>query len=229
MYNKIDEKKFRKGDFVRLAERSDMPSFGIVHQTHTKEELIDIMRFEAGFPLVEEHTKDWINLATKAETLAYLQGIHGRLRSQENEELLAKRALPAILAICKYDFLDHIISQIEESGDRAKITVPEPSRTGIYLIMGFYAGHGPSDHLEVIKQDAGEDIRKLSKRLIRKYPYGFGKIPKEVVNTPATSHGVLVSYGVVEVPKSAADRRPSSLTEKYMELLSNRPTKKKST
>jgi hypothetical protein len=104
--------------------------------------------------------------------------------------------------------LKNIIQAFKEIGDPAlieKLLMTQDvsgTGTGVYVARGEYAGQGRSKHFAGLSISPRLPELKASRFLYGRKPEGFGTIPSEVKNTFATSHGHLVGYTVLEIPKA---------------------------
>ena len=108
--------------------------------------------------------------------------------------------------------MNGVIAHLEAKGtnpyDAASFAVKEPC-TGLYVLMGIYSGQGPSEHLEGLMVVPRLSESDVSYTMIKIKPSGFGRIPSDVYNTPATSHGSLVAMWSYEVPEKARELVPN--------------------
>ena len=211
-YGKIDNptlnaRAFKMGDFVHWLLYDRKPSFAVV--TDIKKDTIYIRHFEDGFPfeIPKKPKFGSVRKATRDESLAYFHKI-----SYGFEKEIQAGGFPGAIAARRQHYLDGIISQLEGDGKSkyfvgsayyAATIAPEDPMTGTYVLMGIYSGQGPSEHLEGLVTVTRLSENTVSRIMKDICPDGFGRIPNNVYNTPATSHGTLVAYRVYEVPEKA--------------------------
>jgi hypothetical protein len=197
----LDVKEFKLGDFVKWLLYDVKPSFAVV--TEVKGENIYISHLEDGTPFELSKTPKYggIAKASREEALNYFHSISNAFERKMNNGGLAEA-----ISANEQHYLDGIIANLEADGAnpyeaiRAPVKAPE---TGLYVLMGIYSGQGPSEHLEGLVAVPRISEKEVSKIMFGLKPDGFGNIPSDVYNTPATSHGDLVAYWSYEVPEKA--------------------------
>ncbi len=214
----LNARDFKMGDFVYWLMYDIEPSFAIV--TRVFENSLMIKNFDDGFPFEVSKTPKYggVRKASIDETIAHFRKI-----SEKFEKEIATRGLIGAISARKQHYLSGVISNLEKTTDgyyAAKIRPADPM-TGVYVLMGIYSGQGRSEHLERLEvaPRLSEDV--VSEIMIILYPNGFGRIPSDIYNTPATSHGSLVAYETFEVPVKAFnfvfDEKPRRLELKLHE------------
>jgi len=207
----LDVKEFKMGDFAYLLLNDTQPSFAVV--TDVNKDFIRLRHFEDGFPFKLSRTpaNGSVRKATIDEALK-----HFKIISKELGIEFERGGLSGVIAARRQHYLNGIISQLKEEGRdtfyAATINPPDPL-TGRYVLMGIYSGQGESEHLEGLATAPRLAEKTVSSVMMDICPKGFGKIPSDVYNTPATSHGSLVTYHTFEVPKKALGlvRNPKKL------------------
>ena len=197
----LDAQAFKMGDFIQWLLHDRIPSFAVV--TKVNRDDITIRHFEDGFPYEYPLTPKYggVGKATKEASL-----VHFRQISRNLEKEFEAGGLAGAVSARRQDYLNGIINQLLTSNHDAyyaAIIEPVAPMTGRYVLMGIYSGQGESEHLESLIVAPRLSERTVSKVMKGLNPEGFGRIPSDVYNTPATSHGSLVAYQTFEVPEKA--------------------------
>jgi len=208
----LDIKDYKKGDFVQFLIYDTKPSYGIVsriNEARLSEDNLHLIHFEDGSPFEIFRTPKYggIRKATEDEALTHFHSISDRFEKKiQNGGLMG-----AVYAREQYH-LNSIIENLETNGvNPYKVIttrVKEPE-TGLYVLVGIYSGQGGSKHLEGLVSVPRLSEKEVSEIMIKIKPDGFGNIPSDVYNTPATSHGSLVAMRSYEVPEKARDFVPN--------------------
>ena len=206
----LDARELRMGDFIefsflgyRLSDGSES-SYGVVVGTDDNVGSVKIRHFENGFPFEYHRVVNNGNIrkATKEASLAHFRSISGKF-----EKEFEAGGLAGVVSARKQHYLNGFITQIEAVKEGSMFYAatidPQDPMTGRYVLMGIYSGQGPSEHLEGIAVVPRLSEATVSKIMREIRPTGFGRIPSDVYNTPATSHGSLVAYQTFEVPEKA--------------------------
>ncbi|MBI2584103.1 MAG: hypothetical protein HYW25_05530 [Candidatus Aenigmarchaeota archaeon] len=189
------------GNFVYVTFRKPLVlpgTFGIVTNPG------EIVYFDNGFgckagPEELEHTLT----STRNDALGHLHAVSDKFRKK-----MRCGCFDGLKAARQKYHVDEVIAQIEAGEDardflRAATHTREP-RTGLYAACGIYAGNGPDSELfETFILDPPMPETEFHDTLHRSYPRGVGRIPDEVRDTAATSHGDLVGYNSFSVPEEA--------------------------
>ena len=200
---------FAIGDFAEW-ELFENTAYAII--TRIDGEKIYAAHFEDGLGFETDHMPKYggARKATKEEALAHFESLSDRFESKVTEG-----GLEGAIAARKLFNLTHLITALKAEGVKPIEAIRQAGckapGTGVYVLMGIYSGQGPSEHLEgLIAQPrlTEEGVSRVMK-LIK--PGGFGSIPSDVYNTPATSHGSLVTYWAFEVPERARAMVPTSI------------------
>lgn len=181
--------------------------------------------FLYGFPSFGRvNPKDLVPVS-KELLLSNLEGIAATLKAKSSEQQFTEVADTQSLLYSAFisrqaNRLSGIIKTLEgindsESIDKAIKSEDESGTgTGVYVARGIYSGQGPSKHFAGVRINPRVSEREASKMLWKEYPEGLeGFIPEEVRDTVATSHGDLVAYNALEIPKSNV-----CLVRKYVSL-----------
>ncbi|AJF61665.1 TPA: hypothetical protein HA239_03760 [Candidatus Woesearchaeota archaeon] len=197
----LNVKDYKMGDFVHWLMHDTQPSFAVV--TGTNGDNVQLRHFEGGFPFELSKTPKYGSMrkASRDESLAHFHQI-----SKMFEKEFEAGGLSGALSARRQHYINGIISQLEEDGRNtfyAATIDPQDPMTGTYVLMGIYSGQGPSEHLEGLVVVPRLSEGTVSRVVKDTNPNGFGKIPSDVYNTPATSHGSLVAYWTYEVPEKA--------------------------
>ncbi|MBU0958548.1 MAG: hypothetical protein KKB31_01255, partial [Nanoarchaeota archaeon] len=204
---RLKTRDFELGDVVRFPGVGSDPTIcgvvvNVLKYSHSGGN-IDVRNFEGGFPFDMEVFPQYrdIQKIGRDELLEHLILI---------SDVLGKEAmvggLPGAIAARRQHYLDQRINLLGDEGLHPNVAVRREVRdphTGIYVLMGYYSGQGPSEHLEglEVKPRLSESQVVGVMGVLR--PKGFGRIPSDVWNTPSTSHGSLVGYRAFEVPNGA--------------------------
>ncbi len=197
----LNVKDYMMGDFVYWLMYDVQPSFAVVVETNGKN--VQLRHFEDGFPFELSGAPEYGSMrkASRDESVDHFHKI-----SEKFERKFETGGLSGAISARRQHYLNGIISQLEECGRDtfyAATIDPKDPMTGTYVLMGIYSGQGPSEHLEglvAVPRLSEETVSRVMKDI---NPNGFGKIPRDVYNTPSTSHGSLVAYCTYEVPEKA--------------------------
>ncbi len=174
--------------------------------------------FDNGFLFFENAPPGYVGIASKEEMDDYI----GRLNENFAAEI-AKGGLSGAISARRKHSLSSIVRLIDEGNISSHMMFdmmfgkgfPQPG-TGVYVLMGIYSGQGPSDQLEGLRANPRLSEQTISSFMFDLRPKGFGRIPSDVYNTPATSHGSLVAYRAFEVPTEAIGLVENPLTLEYL-------------
>lgn len=205
-YGKLDNptrdiEDFKKGDFARFLMYDERPSVALV--VGVEKAVLKMAYFEDGFPRPLSKTPKYggVRKATEDEALEHFSLISNKL-----EEGIEKGDLSGAISARKHHHLNGVLERLTSEGVNpydAVMTAVEAPGTGLYVLMGIYSGHGPSKHFEGLAVTPRLSEGDVSETMIKISPNGFGNIPNDVYNIPATSHGSLVAMRSYEVPESA--------------------------
>lgn len=211
-YGKLDKPTlnvgdFQKGDFAQWLLYDKKPSFAVV--TDVRNDDVRVIHFEDGFGFGFSRTPKYggIRKATKDEALAYFHSI-----ADSFEKEIEDGGLSGALSARRQHSLNGVIANLEANRVdpyTAITTAVKDPETGLYVLMGIYSGQGPSEHIEGLVAVPRLSEEDVSKAMIKIKPNGFGNIPSDVYNTPATSHGSLVAMWSYEVPERARELVPN--------------------
>jgi hypothetical protein len=199
----LDIKDFEEGDFVKFFRQDTEPSIAVV--VYVGNDLLNLKHFEDGFPYNVAKTPSYggVEKVTKNEALEHFFSISNKL-----ERGVAEGGLLGVIHARKNYHLKGVLEilQSNEVDPYTAVTTDiESPKTGLYALMGVYSGHGPSDHLEGLAVTPRLSENEVSEVIIKEKPKGFGDIPSDIYDTPATSHGSLVAMRSYEVPEEVRE------------------------
>lgn len=182
------------GDFVRYNTE-----YGIVTGFDGNSTLVT--DFRQGYPVwIEDVNTDYCDLQkTDRDSVAnYIRSVSRRF----HEKIKDGGRLPRAISSRKLFHLNGILSNLESGKDPLESLKVDRPATDTHVLMGVYSGQGPSEHLDVlVVPNRTLSEYDISRAMIGVKPKGYGAIPGDVYNTPATSHGSLVAYWTYAVPE----------------------------